>query len=61
VQRIVRASRCPGVASVSKSDGRVEFKSYLCITRLTAYGEGDDGESVYGENADFRSGLGICT
>jgi hypothetical protein len=36
---------------------------HLCITRwklVTEYGAGDEGESVYGENADFKSGLGIC-
>jgi hypothetical protein len=36
--------------------------SDLCIERplnASEYGIGDEGDSVYGEKADFRSGLGI--
>jgi hypothetical protein len=28
--------------------------------KATEYGAGDEGESVYGENADFIVGLGNC-
>jgi hypothetical protein len=28
--------------------------------KATEYGAGDEGESVYGEKADFSEGLGTC-